>query len=199
MGRLSRSAIIAILFWLLFTQLVGAASAQTSTPTPNPTQISHTASQNNVKVDDLMADAKETYGHSGIAAPQTGACAAELDNAIVVCALLEDQAQFRLRNKEDAENDYAKRTMYHNDPQAPNPCFGPTCGIFTGPPTVVGLCGFGLNPCPPPPALMIDLKALPEAPPGSDADRIGRGLPPLGKEDEAPAVRPSVTGADGPP
>ena len=29
---------------------------------------------------------------------------------------------------------------------------------------------------------MIDVEALPHAPPGSDADRIARGLPPLGEE-----------------
>lgn len=32
--------------------------------------------------------------------------------------------------------------------------------------------------------LMIDVESLPEAPPGSDADRVGRGLPPLGQEND---------------
>jgi hypothetical protein len=35
----------------------------------------------------------------------------------------------------------------------------------------------------PPPALIIDVEALPQAPAGSDADRIARGLPPLGQEE----------------
>jgi hypothetical protein len=33
-------------------------------------------------------------------------------------------------------------------------------------------------------AIMIDVEALPQAPEGSDADRIARGLPPLGQSDE---------------
>lgn len=32
--------------------------------------------------------------------------------------------------------------------------------------------------------LIIDVEALPEPPPGSDADRISRGLPPLGSEND---------------
>ena len=35
----------------------------------------------------------------------------------------------------------------------------------------------------PPPALIIDVEALPDAPAGSDADRIARGLPPLGQDE----------------
>ena len=63
-----------------------------------------------------------------------------------------------------------------------------------------GLCI--VPPCPPPPVYMIDVTALPEAPPGSDADRIARGLAPRGSryddgeaalvasEQEAPATDP---------
>ncbi|QUL37457.1 hypothetical protein [Erythrobacter sp. JK5] len=55
-----------------------------------------------------------------------------------------------------------------------------------------------------PPALLIDIGALPEAPPGSDADRIARGLPPLGKdldrsyrEEAARREAPGQTGKSG--
>jgi len=34
---------------------------------------------------------------------------------------------------------------------------------------------------------MIDVTALPQAPPGSDADRIANGLPPLGRDTSKPA------------
>ena len=47
---------------------------------------------------------------------------------------------------------------------------------------VVVARGCFIGPCPPPKALIIDIEALPEAPPGSDADRIARGLPPLGRD-----------------
>jgi hypothetical protein len=41
--------------------------------------------------------------------------------------------------------------------------------------------GFGKAP---PPAYIVDFQALPTAPAGSDADRIARGLAPLGKDGE---------------
>ena len=40
----------------------------------------------------------------------------------------------------------------------------------------------GLLKCPQPPPLIIDVTALPQAPAGSDADRIARGLPPIGND-----------------
>ena len=82
-------------------------------------------------------------------------------------------------DKERAEREYAAKTMNKGDPRTPN-VDGP--GIFQGPATIGGVCGIGLNPCPPPPAYLIDFSTLPEAPPGSDADRIARGLPPLGRD-----------------
>ena len=82
------------------------------------------------------------------------------------------------------ERRYAAETMNKDNPPPVDPC-GPNCGIFTGAPTIGGLCIPGLQKCPPPPAIMIDIAALPEAPPGSDADRIARGLAPLGSGGDA--------------
>ena len=42
-------------------------------------------------------------------------------------------------------------------------------------PGVVVARGCFIPPCPPPPMIFIDVKALPEAPPGSDADLIAKG------------------------
>jgi len=57
---------------------------------------------------------------------------------------------------------------------------------ITGPKALMGagvtITGCIIPPCPPPPALIIDIEALPEAPAGSDADRIARGLPPIGND-----------------
>jgi hypothetical protein len=54
---------------------------------------------------------------------------------------------------------------------------------ITGPKALMGagvtITGCIIPPCPPPPALIMDLEALPEAPAGSDADRIARGLQPI--------------------
>ena len=101
--------------------------------------------------------------------------AAAITGEIVVCRRRADDSRFRIRSEEDAEDDYADRTKYANDPQAPD-VTGP--GIFRGPATASG-CIPGVT-CPPPMPIMIDLKAIPEAPAGSDADRVARGLAPRG-------------------
>ncbi|SMP69222.1 hypothetical protein SAMN06296065_10552 [Novosphingobium panipatense] len=46
-------------------------------------------------------------------------------------------------------------------------------GIFKGKPTMAGLCV--IPPCPPEQPYIIDLSTIPEAPAGSDADRIAKG------------------------
>ncbi len=135
-------------------------------------------------VDDTAARTAEDAIAEGRAAyntpPPEPECGEIEGDAIVICAPVpEDPDRYRLRSKEAAEDDYARRTMNKGNPQGPDPC-GPMCGIFKGEPTAGGFCG--LNRCPPPPAILIDVTALPQAPPGSDADRIARGLPPLGRD-----------------
>lgn len=108
--------------------------------------------------------------------------AAQISQEIVVCRELRDRDKDRYNtDREEAERRYAERTAFRDAPATPDPC-GPMCGIFKGPPSVGNLCLPGLQKCPPPPALIIDLTALPKAPPGSDADRIARGLPPIGRD-----------------
>ena len=118
-------------------------------------------------------------------------CSAEQDAAsisgeIIVCRRKSDGARFGF-DKEEWENRYAHETRDKGDLRPPDPC-GPNCGIFSGPPTVGNLCIPGLQKCPPPPAYFIDFSKLPSAPPGSDADRIARGLPPLGRDIASPAA-----------
>jgi len=100
---------------------------------------------------------------------------------IIVCAPIEDDpASFRGRSRLERGDDS------HLSWDGSAPYVGGE-GIFTGPATVSGLCV--VPPCPPPPVYYIDVGALPEAPPGSDADRIARGLPPRGSRyDEGEAV-----------
>lgn len=134
-----------------------------------------------VSAEEALAEADATFGPPRPrprCRPQTG-------GEIVVCAADPDQNQFRVRSDRDAEDDYARATMDKNAPRAPDVA-GP--GIFRGPATVGSLCIPGLQKCPPPPAIVVDFAALPEAPPGSDADRIARGLPPLGNDGTVPPV-----------
>ena len=105
--------------------------------------------------------------------------AASITGEIVVCAQTGDDADSAGWDKEAWEKRYAAETRGADPVNVDGP------GIFQGPATVGGLCIPGLQSCPPPPALIIDVSALPQAPPGSDADRIARGLPPLGNDGAA--------------
>lgn len=112
--------------------------------------------------------------------------AAVVSGEIVVCGARPGQTDPRYSSREDAQNRYAEQTAFRDDPATPDVA-GP--GIFRGPATVSGVCVPGLFNCPKPPALMVDVTALPQAPPGSDADRIARGLKPLGESNETVVAR----------
>jgi len=110
---------------------------------------------------------------------EDNADAATISGDIVVCRRLGESGEnYYSGSREDARKRYARETAFEGDPQAPNVAGG---GIFRGPATVSGQCL--IPPCPPPRALLIDVESLPEAPEGSDADRIARGLPPLGQDE----------------
>ncbi len=97
--------------------------------------------------------------------------AGAISGEIVVCREIgEDRSSLLSDSREEAQRRYAKETAFKGSPPPPN-----VFGIGDLPFSL----GFGGAP---PPALMIDVGALPQAPAGSDADRIARGLPPLGQE-----------------
>ncbi|QUL37458.1 hypothetical protein [Erythrobacter sp. JK5] len=105
--------------------------------------------------------------------------AATISGDIVVCRRLGDSGENSYSgSRTEAQKRYAEETAFAGDIRAPDVAGG---GIFRGPATISGQCL--IPPCPPPPALLIDVEALPEAPEGSDADRIARGLPPLGQDE----------------
>lgn len=106
--------------------------------------------------------------------------ASTISGEIVVCRDIGDDGSNALsESRAAAQKRYAQETAFANSPQAPDVA---GAGIFKGPATISGQCL--IPPCPPPPALLIDVEALPQAPAGSDADRIARGLPPLGRYGE---------------
>jgi hypothetical protein len=88
---------------------------------------------------------------------------------IVVCGFWQEGDRFRVQSTR-AINPDDEQALRDGLPRAPN-VDGP--GIFQGPATVGGGCF--LQDCPPPPAYMVDFSELPEAPEGSDADRIAKG------------------------
>lgn len=101
--------------------------------------------------------------------------AGRIAGEIVVCRQL-GEATDGSWNKEEFQRGYAQRT------QGEQPVDVAGGGIFRGPATIGRLCV--IPPCPGEAALLIDVEALPEAPEGSDADRIARGLPPLGQDQD---------------
>ena len=105
--------------------------------------------------------------------------AASISGEIIVCRRRQDGGGFGY-DKERAERRYAEETMDKGNPRTPD--FILDCQDQGWP---VGCVRFGKVP---PPALIIDVEALPEAPPGSDADRIGRGLTPNGASNPLQAV-----------
>ncbi len=131
-------------------------------------------------VEGALAEARNLYGPP----PPMEDCsneqeAAILSGEIIVCRRKKDDSEFRTLPSDEAQSRYARETMNRGSPQTPDVAGD---GIFKGEPTVGSLCIPGLQKCPPPPAIIVDFDALPVAPPGSDADRIARGLPPLGDD-----------------
>jgi len=137
-------------------------------------------SDNAASVTNALVDAREAYGPP----PPMEDCSAEqeaatLSGEIIVCRRKRDQSEFRTLPSGKSQSRYARETMNKGNPQTPDVAGD---GIFKGEPTIGSMCIPGLQKCPPPPALIIDVTALPKAPPGSDADRVARGLPPLGND-----------------
>lgn len=150
--------------------------------------------QPELTAEDVIQNAEIAYGPP----PQESKCEQSDEDIIVVCGQLEDQDQFRVKSS-SALDPQSEEALDDGLPRAPD-VSGP--GIFKGPATVGKLCIPGLQKCPPPPAIVVDFSQLPEAPPGSDADRIGRGLAPIGNDtgttaDEAEqAVAMPITESD---
>jgi hypothetical protein len=99
--------------------------------------------------------------------------AGTISGEIVVCREVGDKSADALTgSREETQKRYAEETAFKGAPPAPD--------VFGIPDNGKGI-GFGGVP---PPVLIIDVAALPKAPAGSDADRIARGLPPLGQDGE---------------
>lgn len=105
--------------------------------------------------------------------------AATVSRTIIVCRKRTDAAVSGF-DKEKWEKDYAKRTQGQQPVEVAGE--GITGKHAAGGGGTIRGCLPGLQKCPPPPALIIDVTALPQAPAGSDADRIARGLPPIGND-----------------
>lgn len=160
---------------------IAAAAVQSAPPQP-PSELE--ATTQTAEADDYEGVVIDILVPPPQAAPPSEAeikqCEDEIDAAtvtgeIIVCRQIgENPDYYYSGNSEEAERRYAEETAFEGDLRPPDVA---GAGIFRGPATIGGLCIFA--PCPLDPALIIDVEALPEAPDGSDADRIARGLPPI--------------------
>ena len=108
--------------------------------------------QPTITAEEAMANAKAAFGLHLETEQQVQRCpdVERGENEIVVCRQFEDPQELRVPHEVDADS---------GAPRAPD--LSPPC---------TGVCiKFGKVPEYPP---IIDLKAIPEAPPGSDADRL---------------------------
>jgi hypothetical protein len=100
--------------------------------------------------------------------------AAQISGEIIVCRKLGDDAEFSGVDSEAATRRYAERTQGPGTPDVEGAggslLYRTEGSVFMV--TVKTKTGD-----PPPPALIIDVEALPDAPEGSDADRVGKSLP----------------------
>ena len=102
--------------------------------------------------------------------------AAAINGEIVVCRVRGNDGTGLTGTRAESQKRYAQETAFKGAPRAPD--FISDCNDQGNP---FGCIGIGKVP---PVAVTVDFAALPTAPAGSDADRIARGLPPLGRDEE---------------
>ena len=125
--------------------------------------------------------------------------AATLSGEIVVCRdIVEDNSNYSSGSREAAQDRYAQETAWRDAPATPNVDGEGITGKHAAFGLGATIRGCIIPPCPPPPALIIDGAGLPEAPSGSEADRIARGLEPLGEDDNPTLSQQELLGLPDP-
>lgn len=129
-----------------------------------------------MRIDLTVRKPRGEINQAQVRACEDQAEAGKISGEIVVCRQLGEDPDNLYSSHDEARKRYAEETALKGSPRAPD--FIADCNDQGNP---FGCIGFGGAP---PPALMIDVGALPQAPAGSDADRIACGLPPLGQNTE---------------
>lgn len=146
------------------------APAAETPPPPDPTPL---APPPRPRINVLVTVPRGEVNQAQVLECEDRADAGTISGEIVVCRQIGDDGSNSLSgSRTAAQKRYAEETAFADVPRAPEAFGIPNHG---------NSIGFGSVP---PPALLIDVTALPKAPPGSDADRIARGLPPLGQNGE---------------
>ncbi|MEL6487845.1 MAG: hypothetical protein AAFQ13_11975 [Pseudomonadota bacterium] len=184
---LSKSVVVALVMTALFAAPVAAqddavvtSQSEDTSQLDDPDQPQNAPEVNS----DIEEDIEPTRINLAVTVPsgevneaQAQQCVDEADagqisGEIIVCRRTGTNGGNSLSgSRAEAQKRYAEETAFQNSPRTPNVSGLPDNGR-----------GISVGKVPPP-ALIIDVEALPDAPEGSDADRIARGLPPLGQDE----------------
>jgi hypothetical protein len=158
--------------------LMGAAVlAQDDTATTSPTDSAAPQSAPDSPAPPPRINLMVTVPRGEVNQAQAQECvdradAGTISGEIVVCREVGTDNSALTGDRAASQKRYAQETAFKGAPPPPD--------MFGIPDNGKGI-GFGGVP---PPAIFIDVEALPKAPAGSDADRIARGLPPLNEDTE---------------
>ncbi len=169
--RLALSALALIVTPVCFAPL--AAQDDSSATTPPPAEAPPPVEEPRPRINLLVTVPRGEVNGAQVQQCADQADAGTISGEIIVCRQLGDDGTNALSgSRAAAQKRYAEETAFKGAPRTPEAFGIPSHG---------NSIGFGGVP---PPALYIDVEALPKAPAGSDADRIARGLPPLNQEGE---------------
>ncbi|MDP2130187.1 MAG: hypothetical protein Q8J79_04870 [Erythrobacter sp.] len=176
MASFSLSGLALVMAMPLAAQDDTAATAPAA-ETPPPPDPTPPAPPPRPRINVLVTVPRGEVNQAQVLECEDRADAGTISGEIVVCRQIGDDGSNSFSgSRAEAQKRYAEETAFKDIPRAPD--FILDCKDQGNP---FGCIGFGKVP---PPALLIDVTALPKAPPGSDADRIARGLPPLGQNGE---------------
>lgn len=147
-------------------------AAQDDTAATAPATPAPAAAESPQRINVLVTRPRGDVNQAQAKECEDRADAGTISGEIVVCRDIGNNGAGLTGSRADSQKRYAQETAFKGAPPPPD--------VFGIPDNGKGI-GFGGVP---PPALMIDVAALPKAPAGSDADRIARGLPPQGQERE---------------
>jgi hypothetical protein len=146
------------------------SAAQAGTPAPAPAAEAPPAPPRRINL--MVTVPRGDVNEAQVQECEDRADAGTISGEIVVCRQVGNDGTGLTGTRSDSQKRFAEETAFKGAPRAPD--------AFGIPDNGKGISLGGV----PPPILMIDVGALPKAPVGSDADRIARGLPPLGEERE---------------
>lgn len=151
--------------------LAAGALAQTAAP-PEPAPPPAATPAPRQRLDLSVTVPRGEVNQAELRACREDEDAGTINGEIVVCREVGTDNSALTGDRAATQKRYAQETANKGKPASPD--------LFGIPDNGKGI-GFGK---PPPPAITVDFAALPKAPAGSDADRIARGLAPLGQEEE---------------